>query len=164
MHVICAIPNASHRIDGKLYVPVKLNDETHLVSERMSEAEANRLLQIPGFQPWRGDPKIVEQAITQFKQTEIKAVEDRTTDKDQTIRELQRCVSKLSDDLGQANLRIMELVEENTQLKKQIGEPTLQWNRKRLAEYAESMGLVVNNGNSKEEILDMIDTRVAQRG
>src|SRR5215831_11595132 len=130
MHVICAIPNASHRIDGKLYVPVRLNDATHLVSEDLSPAEGERLLKIPGFQPWRGEKKLVEQAIIQFKQNEVKAIADQGADKDQTIRELQRCVSKLSDDLGQANLRIMELVEENVELKKQIGEPSVQWNRK----------------------------------
>lgn len=163
MHVACTLPNASHRIDGKLYVPIELNKQLHHVSENLTEAEGKRLLQIPGFELFRGDPKLVEQAVRTFKESEVKAVFD-DGDKDRTIAELQRTATLLSDQLGTANMRVMELMEENAELKKQIGEPSSQWPRKRLAEYAEGLGLAVNANDSKEEILEMVESRIAQRG
>jgi len=164
MHVVCGLPNASNRIDGKLFVPVKVKDRVHHVSEALTEAEAERLLKIPGFQLFRADPKEVETAVAAFKADNLNAVVSGDGDKDRTIAELQRTLSINSEQLGKANMLILELREENSKLKQQIGEPSLTWSRKSLADYAENLGLIVNQGTSKEEILEMIEASIAQRG
>lgn len=158
------MPNASNRIDGKYFVPFQLNGKTHLVSEEMSKEQAERLLKIPGFDLFRGDPKEVAGAITKFKQEQVAKVEKGDQDKDRTISELQRTCSILSDDLGKANQLVKELQEQNAKLVEQIGEPSLEWPRKRLADYAEALGMLVNTGNSKEEIYGMIEDRINQKG
>lgn len=164
MHVACTLLNASNRIDGKYFVPIDHNNKKYLVSEDLSESDGKRLLSIPGYELFRGESKLIADAITKFKQDQVHAVESGDQAKDRMIKELQTNCSILSDQLGKANMKIVELQEESVQLKSAVGEPSMAWSLKRLADHAEGMGLLINKGLSKEDILEMIDAQISEKG
>jgi len=169
MHVICNIPNAGPvmSINGvdKKFVPIEWNGRSYRrVSEDLTEEEGERLLKIPGFELFRGDAEAVAEAVERFERAHIEEVQASDTHKDREIAELQKSCVALRESLSLAKRTLQERDEEVAHLREMIGEPSLRWTRDQLAAFAESIGLVVNEAQSKHDLLDAVSARLAQKG
>jgi hypothetical protein len=165
MHVVCNTPGAGSVIDGKIFVPVDFNDRHYeRVSEDLSESDARRLLLIPGFEMFRGDGKVVDDAIMAHQLSRVEDVQSGDPNLRRQVEELQNCCDLLSAQLRDAKVLLDEREQEIARLKALIGEPSMKWTRDRLAEFAESIGLVVNEAQNKQEIFESISARLLNEG
>lgn len=170
MRVICTLPfTEAEVISGVVFVPMEVAKKPVRVSDDMPDEGAERLLKIPGYERYRGSDdmtKAVDEAVGKFCASHradgaALGVDDG---KDRTIHELQENLRLTQQELDHVRDRNRDLEAENAALSKELGEPSMNWSRKKLEEKANDFGIPVSTGMKKEEILQAIETHIARKG
>jgi hypothetical protein len=123
--VLCAIDGASTSIDGIAFATVELDGKPHHLSECLEQAQADRLVRIPGMSIWKGDEsthaRTIEDALDRSRATAPAAGMPRPADQS-LIRELEearRANVAIAGELREQRERADRLATENDRLRRE---------------------------------------------